>query len=133
MVENLKNKISHKWFLLFIKYLPAIIALCYFCNTLLSFFNINAVILSTLAGTSILTLIFMYLCSYIFKFCLYHRLFLHYILINDILNYLDYYFTLPISDRYLFCTYISITFVFIVLIVYSYVTISKESISKNNS
>lgn len=60
-------------------------------NTILSYFCIDLVILSIIGGMSLLPLLFLYISSYVFKFCAYHRMFLHYIVVNDCINYLDYY------------------------------------------
>lgn len=85
------NKVLYKICLIMIKAIPMCIAFVYLLNTLLSYFDIDLPILSTIGGTSILTLLLLYVLSITFKFCLYHRMFLHYILIEDIINYIDYY------------------------------------------
>lgn len=69
-----------------------VIALCYMLNTM---FYIEP--LSNIAGVSLLTWVFLYLASIVFEFCYYHRMFLWYILIDDILNIVDYYWGIPIS------------------------------------
>lgn len=74
-----------------IKAIPMCIAFIYLLNTILSYFDIDLPILSTIGGMSILTVILMYCLSVAFKFCAYHRMFIHYILIEDIINYIDYY------------------------------------------
>ena len=40
----------------------------------------------------------MYLSATVFRFCLYHKMFLHYILVTDIINIIDYYVGIPIED-----------------------------------
>lgn len=96
---NLKrSKILYKIEILILKYIPFIVAFIYFLNTVLSMCNINASILSYIAGISILPWIFLLLSSFVFKFCNYHRIPLYYILINDIVNITDEYFQLPISN-----------------------------------
>ena len=96
---NLKrSKILYKIEILILKYIPFIVAFIYFLNTVLSMCNINAIILSYIAGISILPWIFLLLSSFVFKFCNYHRIPLYYILINDIVNITDEYFQLPISN-----------------------------------
>jgi len=97
------NKILYKVCLILIKAIPMCIAFVYLINSLLSYFDIDVSILSTIGGTSILTLILMYCLSIAFKFCAYHRMFLHYILIEDIINYIDYYTNGTLcTDRELF-------------------------------
>ena len=64
---------------------------CSVSNSILSYLDIDVVILNYIGGVSILPLIFLYLSSYVFKFCEYHRMFLHYLLITDIINVYDYH------------------------------------------
>lgn len=54
--------------------------------------------LSYIGGISVIPLIFLYLASYMFRFCEYHRMFLHYIVFTWIINITDYYVGIPISD-----------------------------------
>lgn len=63
-----------------------VIALAYLVNTVSSYFGVDIPILASIAGMSLIPLIFMYISSYVFKFCEYHRMFLHYIAVNDIIN-----------------------------------------------
>ena len=125
------EKSLHKILRLFIKYMPMIISLAYLLNTLSAFYNIDIPVLSLLFGVSLLPLIFMYLCSVIFKFCLYHRVFLHYILINDILNIIDYYYKLPINDCVFISLYLIITCITLFIALYDYQR-NKKSARKDN-
>ena len=75
-----------------------IISLFYLINTITAFIGIDIPILSTISGMSLLTWIFMYIATIVFNFCSYHRIFLYYILIVDIINIIDYYISIPISD-----------------------------------
>lgn len=101
-----------------IKVIPMLLALTSLLNTILSYFGIDAPILSYIGGVSILPLLFLYLSSYVFRFCTYHRLFLHYVFLNWILNIIDYYWGIPVSDKDLFLLYLIITGVFLYLILY---------------
>ena len=51
-------------------------------NSILSYFNIDLVILSYIGGVSLIPILFIYITSYTFKFCEYHRMFLHYIVVT---------------------------------------------------
>lgn len=86
----------YKLLILMLKYIPMLISLVYVLNTALSYFYIDIPVLSNLAGMSILPWIFMYLSATVFRFCLYHKMFLHYILVTDIINIIDYYIGIPI-------------------------------------
>lgn len=95
---NLRSKMLYKVELIILKYIPFLLAILYFTNTALSLFNLNAIILSYIAGMSILPWVFVLISSFVFRFCIYHRIPLYYILINDVINILDGYFEFPISD-----------------------------------
>ena len=118
--EKLKSKFLYKIELYLIKIIPFILATVCFINTTLSYFYVDVTFLSYLGGTSILPLIFLYISSYVFRFCFYHRLPLHYITVNTILNLVDEYIGIPLSDRSLYAIYLIITFVFVILFVYEH-------------
>ena len=127
VVEKLRRSNLHKLLLLVLKYIPMVIALCYMLNTM---FYIEP--LSNIAGVSLLTWIFLYLASVVFEFCSYHRMFLWYILIDDILNIVDYYWNIPISTDNLIRIHniLAVITLFIVLVLYA--KSNKVIIRKNN-
>ena len=118
MVERNVNKALYKIELLLIKIIPFIIMLFYVLNSILSYFNIDILLLSVISGMSILSWLFLFISSFVFRFCIYHRLPLYYILITDIINYYDNIIGIPINNRSLFVLNIIIIGVFILLIVY---------------
>ena len=103
-----------------LKIIPMLLALCSFLNTLLDFFGINSTILSIIGGLSILPLVFLYMASYVFRFCVYHRMFLHYILANSLITGYDYYVGIPISNQKFFVVNILLVGIFLFLILYYY-------------
>lgn len=118
--ENLKmavdviiNKLIYKITFLLVKFIPIIISCIYFSNTALSFVGIDLYFLSLLSSTSLLMVLFLYLTSYLFKFCNYHRLPIHYILINDIIQFVDYKCNI-LSNWNAFLLYILISFIFLI-------------------
>lgn len=117
-VENGVGKSLYKLELLIIKVIPFVLMLCYVLNSVLSYFNINGEIFSVIGGQSVLTWLFLYISSFVFKFCVYHRLPLYYILLSDIISYYDNIIGIPITNRELFVLNISIIGIFILLIVY---------------
>ena len=127
VVEKSRRSNLQKLLLLVLKYIPIVIALCYMLNTM---FYIEP--LSNIAGVSLLTWIFLYLASVVFEFCSYHRMFLWYILIDDILNIVDYYWNIPISTDNLIRIHniLAVITLFIVLILYA--KSNKVIIRKNN-
>lgn len=115
---NREEKALYRMVLLLLKVIPMLLALTCLLNTTLSYFGIDAPLLSYIGGVSILPLFFLYLSSYAFRFCSYHRMFLHYVSVNWILNIADYYIGIPIQDKDLFLMYLIITCVFMFIILY---------------
>ena len=108
----------HKLLLFSLKVIPMLLALVSLLNTILSYMDIDVPLLSYLGGISLLPLIFLYLSSYAFRFCNYHRVFLHYVAVNWILNIYDYYIGIPLSDKNLFMLYMIITGIALFVIFY---------------
>lgn len=120
-VESLKrNKILYKIELGLLKIIPMLMAFVCLMNSILSYFNIDTCILSYLGGTSIFTLIFLYISSYVFKFCEYHRMFLHYVLITWIINIIDYYIGIPINNLEYLCLQMIVAGIALFIILYLY-------------
>ena len=103
---------------LFLKVLPMLMAGLYLLNTILSSFGIDYSIFSYLAGVGIIPLFFIIAASYLFRFCEYHRMFLWYILVNNLICWSDAEFGLPISDWWLFSLHIAIAGIFLFLILF---------------
>ena len=118
--ERLKSKMLYKIELLLLKTIPILIALCSMSNSILSYLDIEVVILNYIGGVSILPLIFLYLSSYVFKFCEYHRMFLHYLLITDIINVYDYHIGFPLDDLEYLCLHMIVTAISLFIILYLY-------------
>lgn len=116
--EEKLNKIFYRIELYLIKMIPIAIALIALLNTILSYFYIEVPLLSYIGGVSLFELMFLYLSSYVFKFCIYHRLPIHYITINWLLNIYDYYIGIPLNNKNLFLMYMIITGITILLILY---------------
>ena len=103
-----------------LKIIPMVLAITTMTGTLFSFFNINPSVLSFIGSVSLFPLIFLYLASYAFRFCIYHRMFLHYIVANNILVYTDYFIGIPISDVSLLMVHTILIGVFLFLVLYFY-------------
>lgn len=123
MAVALKSKVLYKIFLYLLKIIPMVIALCDILNTILWLFNIDAWWLSYIGGISFLTILFLYISSYVFQFCEYHRMFIHYVLFNNIVSTIDYYTKIEVGA----IVYLTIIGVFLFLILYFH---QKET--KNN-
>lgn len=79
------------------------------------------VILPHILGTVIAPLVFVYLTSYVFKFCAFHRMFIHYYAFVEILNVTDYYIRIPISDKAISLLHDGVTVVFLVAVIVTYI------------
>ena len=117
MVEKFVNKNLYKLELYSAKVVPMLMAGITLANTILGYYNIDAPILSYIGGISILVVIRFYITSYTYRFCSYHRMFLHYIVLSNTLSIYDYNIGIPLDNRQFFGLnmIISGTFLFIIL------------------
>ena len=124
-VKYIRNK-YYKLFIVLLKYIPIFIALIYTLNTYAAFIGTDIPVANNIAGISLLTWIFMYMATIVFKFCSYHRMFLYYILIVDIINIIDYYIGIPITDFQLLMLHSIITGIVLFIILFLYLKINKH-------
>lgn len=116
---SLRSKNLYKVFLVALKVLPMLISLCYLLNTITAYLGYNIEIFSFIEGVSLLPWIFLYISAVVFRFCMYHKMFLFYILSDDVINYLDYFFDFTTAYEF-FIIHMSIAGVFLFLILYLY-------------
>nr|DAW72449.1 MAG TPA: hypothetical protein [Caudoviricetes sp.] len=112
------NKRMYKLELLCVKYVPIIIAAIVLLNAILARFDVYVDELNYIAGISFLTLIPMYISSIVYKFCKYHRMFIHYILTHKIVATIDMYIGIPLEDGMLLLLYLIIAGIFAFLALY---------------
>lgn len=127
MVESLKSKRLYKMELGLLKVLPMLLALVSLVNSILSYFRIDLPILSYIGGISIISMSFLYLSSYVFRFCAYHRMFLHYVVVTWVINIVDYYIGIPVSDLTYLCLQMIVAGIALFFILYLYVKNHKKS------
>ena len=127
------NKLLYKIELYLVKVIPMIYALLSLLNTTLSYFGIDAVILSYIGSVSLVTLLFLYVTSYVFKFCEYHRMFIHYTTVTWILNIIDLYIGIPFSDVGYLGIQLIIAGIALFIILRLYAKNHKKSTTKHNS
>lgn len=118
--ERLRSKTLYKSVLVFLKVIPMLICFLDVVNTALCILDIECHWLSYIGGISFLTLAFLYLASYVFQFCAYHRMFLHYVLVTNILSVIDFEFGIPISNRGMLDIHIVLFGIFLLLVLYFY-------------
>lgn len=116
-----QNKRLYKITLYVLKLLPMIMAFSYLTMFVLANTVEEYVIIPHIMGTVIAPLLFVYLASYVFKFCAFHRLFIHYYAFIELLNVTDYYIGIPISDKAITLLHDSVTILFLILVVITYI------------
>lgn len=114
MNNALVNKNLYKMFLGIVKIIPNILAVCKIIGLILGYLKLPAFVLTCFGGTSILTLLILYLISYIFKFCGTHRISLHYTSLIYVLTIFDYYIGIPLEYESLYKFYGIISGAFII-------------------
>jgi len=124
----------HKATIVILKIIPMVLALTTLLNQTLSYFYIDIAAFGFIGGISLIPMIFLYIASYCFQFCSYHRMFLHYVVICDIINIYDYYIGVPISNIALFLVNLIIAGICLFIILYLYLNAknSKKLSVKNN-
>lgn len=125
--ERLRSKLLYKIELYLLKIIPMLMAVCSACNSILSYFDIEVVVINYLGGVSLLPLMFLYLSSYVFKFCAYHRMFLHYLLITDIINIYDYHIGIPLDNLKYLCLHMIVTIISMFIVLFLYINRKKKN------
>lgn len=115
-VEKSKSKFAQKLMLYSVRIIPMVITGIYILNTVFSYYGIDWEGFSYIV--QFLFIGFMYLASFAFKFCRWHRMFIHYIFLISILNIVDYHWGIPLSDRNLFLMYMVLTGVCLFLVLW---------------
>jgi len=116
----LRRKALYKAVLVSLKIIPMLLALLDIANTVIGFLGLECHWISYFGGISLLTIAFLYLASYVFQFCAYHRMFLHYVLLTNTISVIDFEFGIPISNYALMCTHVILLGLFLFLVLYFY-------------
>ena len=136
--EERLNKALYKLLIILLKTLPFIIAAIYILDLVLQFFDIDFVILSYIATVTVIPWLFMYLSSWVFKFCIVHRLPLYYIVVEDLMVVLDNYLHFPLSALVIYEIHFVLIGIFIFALLYyhqkqrKHVGSSKRTITENS-
>lgn len=126
MVER-PNVELYKVELYLLKIIPILLAGIHLANTVLSYYGIDIILFSYIGSVSLILLIFLYISSYVFKFCEYHRMFLHYIVVNNAINIYDYYVGISITAKELLAIHLIIAGICLIIILYLYVKTNKKT------
>ena len=103
-----------------LKIIPMLLAVCETFNTVLYYLDINAPVLSFIGGTSFIPLIFIYLSSWVYHFCVYHRMFIYYVAVMHLINIIDYTIGIPIGYYAMLAFHSILISVFLFVTLYLY-------------
>ena len=118
-VKSVEKKL-YKLLIGLLKVIPMILAILTIIGTMFDFFSLDASIFSFLGGMSVFPLLFIYLSSFAFGFCIYHRMFLDYVVVNNLVTYFDYYVGIPVEARTLFIFHLILIGIFLFFILFFY-------------
>lgn len=99
-------------------------------NNTLYYYNVTnefSYTLDFIIGNSIITTILLYICSNIFKFCIWHKLIITANFINLIIANIDAIFVIPIDDNELLCIYYIIASIFIIVSTHKHINKNDKS------
>ena len=120
---NLKSSL-YKLEIIIIKVLPFIIAALYILSTILDYIDICSTLVNYIVY--LMFFLFLYVSSYVFKFCEYHRMPIHYALGINLINVYDVYVGIPVDNYSMFGIYSIFTGIAIFITVYLYVKSHKK-------
>lgn len=128
--ESLKSSL-YKLEIIIIKVLPFVIAALYILSTILDYIDINSTLINYIVY--LMFFLFLYVSSYVFKFCEYHRMPIHYSLGINLINVYDVYVGIPVDNYSMLGIYSIFTGIAIFITVYLYAKNNKKSSRKHNS
>lgn len=120
MNNTLKSKDLYKLTLIVLKALPMVMAVGLILSNTIP--RIHPCLNMTVHALGLIAppFLFMYLSSYVFRFCSYHRIFLYYILAIQAVTVTDWYIGIPISNEAVrnLIRYITVGFGIMAIILY---------------
>lgn len=125
--EILKLKELYKIDLFLLKLLPVVMVISHIIASYGAIFQINTgieiiiQIISHYLGLVIAPIAFMYVSSHVFQFCNYHRMFIHYIAVIELMNVTNWYFKIPITNKLYNEIQVTITIVFAIIAIIMYI------------
>ena len=106
-LRNSLYKIELHW----IKIIPIVLCALSFTDTILSYFEIEGSIISYL--NALLVWLFLYLSSFVFQFCRWHRIFLYYLLVEGCINCYDYEIGIPLGLKDMIVVQLALIMIFV--------------------
>lgn len=105
-------------------------AALYILSTILDYIDICSTLVNYIVY--LMFFLFLYVSSYVFKFCEYHRMPIHYALGINLINIYDVYVGIPVDNYLMFGIYSVFTGIAIFITVYLYVRSHKKPTAKDN-
>ena len=127
------SKSLYKIELKLLKLLPYLTALFYLLNTILTYCGIDCIFFNLIAGHSVLSILFMLLSSFVFNFCIYHRIPLYYMSLCSCINLYDWYIGIPITNKELLIIHLIISGIAMFVILYLYLKSRRNEEGSNNN
>lgn len=118
MEEKSINFTLYKTSLILIKYGPLLIAVINFIAVILGCFGIVTSLFTVGFQLSIIATLLWILLSFTFKCCIWHRLPLYYCWTNNIISWIDFRWTIPVSNMQMILIHCLIVLIFIILGMY---------------
>lgn len=117
VVEERLNKNIYKLFLIVLKIASVTCAVGYFINTtLFAYMDIDVPLVSGFCGVSLIMWALLYIAAIVFRFCIYYKLFLYYILVEWGIDNYDYYLGIPLNNYNLILLNATIAGIFLFVI-----------------
>ena len=118
---SLKSKEMYKVTILLLKVLPMVMVFAYLLMLCCFYYAPKYVVVPHLLGTVFAPLAFIYITSYVFKFCEFHRIFIHYYAFISILNVSDHYLHPYFNDKVITTLHEGGTLIFAIIAVIMYI------------
>ena len=117
--SNSENQLlASRWLIILTKIIPMVVSFIYLIYVAGVCLDVDVTICNYLGGSSLLMVIFMYLASYALRFCNYHRMFIHYILVCNILGILNEYTTILSTGEKELTLFLVFTGIFLFIVIY---------------
>lgn len=117
VVEERLNKNIYKLFLILLKITSVTCAVGYFVNTtMFAYMDVDLPLISGFCGISLITWALLYVAAIAFRFCIYYKLFLYYILTEWGIDNYDYYLGIPLNNYNLILLNATIAGIFLFVI-----------------
>ena len=95
-MESVRNKNLYKIFLILIKYTPIVIILTEIASSILAYLELDYYWVGCISYVSIVNMLYLYIASYVFRFCYLYRWCLNFISIVNVIVIYDTYFKICI-------------------------------------